>query len=223
MVLLAVIAVSFTSAWLLPISDIFKGIATVPGIGALSAAIYQILRDQMNYERQKELQRRQHFFNLSVTSHMAIVAFDKHVQFCEKYIAEINEGLRHLFREGPTEDALSLAVKLSNIRFEFRAWLTEDIVTKVLPYEKALAEIATLERLSENTRSEDTRIKAVDKMFDIFSNVTGIKNEHSSKDEEIAAEKIINHLQQVLGIKELTLLRQKVIKEAIDSISGDFA
>jgi len=219
LLLFAVFILSFVAAWLLPVPEVFKGIFTVPGIGALLGVLYQIWRDQVSYERQKELQGKQLFFNLGVTSHMASVAFDKHVQFCEEYITQINEGLIHLFREGPTEDAISLAGKLSTIRFKFRPWLTEDIVAGVLPYEKALTEIGALAKLSEHSQRDETRTKAIDRMFAIFSKVTGIKGEQIDITEEIAAGKIINHLQQVLGIQELTKLRQRVITEAIDFIS----
>lgn len=218
----AIIVVSFIATWLLPVSEVFKGITAIPGTGALLAVLYQILRDQMNYERQKELQRKQHFFNLGVTSHMASVAFDKHVEFCEKYIAQMNKGLRRLFVEGPTEEALSFAGELSNIRSEFRAWLTEDIVQRILPFEKALRDIGAKARIEQHLPVGEKLTKVVDEMFEIFSNVTGIGDKESNMDNQIAHEKIITHLQQVLGIQELTTLRHKVIAEAIKSISEDW-
>ena len=36
---------------------------------------------------------KQQLFDLGVTSHMANVAFDKHVEFSEKYISTMQEGL----------------------------------------------------------------------------------------------------------------------------------
>lgn len=219
--LLAVAVVSFGTAWLLPVPEIFKGFTAVPGIGALSAVAVQILRDRISYERQKELQRKQLFFNLAVTSHMASVAFDKHVEFCEKYIAQMDEGLSQLFVEGPTQEAVSLAGKLSKIRLEFRAWLTKDIVERILPYEKALMEIGASARLEERLPMGEKSTRVIDKMFDVFSDVTGIKKKEKSVNEDIAHETIINHLQAVLGIRELTELRQKVIQEAIGSISSE--
>ena len=219
LVLLAVAVVSFGTAWLLPVPEIFKGFTAVPGIGALLAVAVQILRDRIAYEREKELQRKQQFFNLGVMSHMASVAFDKHVEFCEKYIGQMSEDLDKLFAEGPTPEALSVADKLRKIRSEFRTWLTKDIVDKILPYEKALREIGASARLEEHLPVGEKRTSVIDKMFDVFSDVTGIKKEENGINKDIAPEIIINHLQTVLGIQELTELRQKVIKEAIDSIS----
>lgn len=221
LMLLTVVVMSFAITYLLPVSDFFKGISTIPGIGALSLAVIQLWRDKINHERQKELQRKQHFFNLGVTSHMAKVAFDKHVEFCEEYITRIDQGLPKLFREGPTKDTISLAVELSSIRSKFRTWLTEDIIAKVKPYEKALTSIAADDTLLEHLGIGDRRNKVVDRMFHTFSEVTGMKEKFIEEDinEEIAPEKIINHLQQVLGIQELTKLRQKIIKESIASLS----
>jgi hypothetical protein len=219
LLLLVVIIVSFVATWRLPVSNIFKGIASVPGSGALLMAIYQIWRDRVSYERQKELQREQLSFNLSVTSHMANVAFDKHVEFCEKYVGKMSEGLHKLFVEGPTDYALSLAGELSEIRRGFRTWLTEDITTKILAYENALREIGASDRLLNALPVSEKRNKVVDKMFDTFSKVTGIKDTEGNIDENIAPERIITHLQQVLGINEFTKLRQKVIAEAMGSSS----
>jgi hypothetical protein len=217
--LVAVVVVSFAAALFLPVSQTFKGVASLPGTGALAAVAFHMLRDKIEYEREKELQRKQQFFNLGVTSHMAGVAFDKHVEFCEKYIAQMDEGLGQLFLEGPTGEAFSLAGKLSKIRSEFRAWLTEDIVERLLPYEKALTEIGASARLEEHLPVGEKRTRVIDKMFEVFSVVTGIKKEEGSVNKDIAHETIINHLQTVLGIQELTELRQKVMKEAIASIS----
>ena len=215
--LLAVVVISFTIPWLLPVSDFFKGVSTIPGIGALSLAVIQLWRDKISHERQKELQRKQHFFNLGVTSHMASVVFDKHVDFCEKYIAQMYDGLEGLFRDGPTKEALSFSGKLAKIRIQYRPWLTEEMIEKVLPYEKALRNIGAYAFVEPNLPVGEERNRIIEKMFNTFSELTEIKKE-KELNEQIATELIINHLQQVLGIRELTLLRQKVIEAAVKSI-----
>jgi hypothetical protein len=219
LMLFLVITISFIGAWTLPVKDAFKGISTLPGIGALLAIIYQILRDQINFEREKEIQRKEHFFNLSVTSHMANIAFDKHVQFCEKYIKQMHEGLIKLSQDGPTQEALSIAVELSKIKKEFRTWLTKDIMDSVKQYEEALLDIGSKARSEEHIKDDKKRAEVIDEMFRVFSGVRGIKATEGKIDEKITPEKIIHSLQQVLGIQELTKLRQKVITEAIKSIS----
>ncbi len=217
--LLAVVVVSFAAAVFLPVSQVFRGVASLPGATALAAVVFQVLRDKIRYEREKELQRKQQFFNLGVTSHMAGVAFDKHVEFCEKYIDQMETGWRRLVVEGPTSNANSLADKLAGIRLKSRTWLTEDILDKIRPYEQALRRIGADDRLLEYIQVGAKRDKIVDRMYHIFSQVTGLETEEKGVDEDLAHERIISHLQQVLGIQELTELRQKVMKEAIASIS----
>ena len=46
---------------------------------------------------------------------MAHTAFDKHVLFSEKYIAEVHKALVTLFRPGPTEEALRHAAALYTV------------------------------------------------------------------------------------------------------------
>ncbi|HDS15750.1 MAG TPA: hypothetical protein ENN66_03900, partial [Proteobacteria bacterium] len=84
----------------LPISELFKGITAMPAVGALIGALYQLLRDHAAHERQIQLQNKKHSFDLAVTSPMATIAFNKHAEFCEKYMKKIHETLRTLIRGG---------------------------------------------------------------------------------------------------------------------------
>lgn len=207
---------SFLAAWLLPIPEIFKGVVAIPGVGSLIGALYQIFRDQATYEKQLELQRQQQIFNLSVTSHMANVAFNKHVDFCERYIKEMNEGIRNLLHEGPTEKALLFAKKLTQLRVEYSPWLTEDIVKRISHYENELAKIGFKCGSLECAKTDEKfRSKLLDEIESIFSEI--IRSDNGSDD--VVSEKIVAHLQELLGIKELTILRQSVIHEALKTIN----
>ena len=68
---------------------------------------------------------------LGATSHMAIVAFDKHVLFSEEYVTEVNNTLRTLFREGPSEEVLKHARELYNLRQKYFVWLTNNLDLKL--------------------------------------------------------------------------------------------
>ncbi len=62
-------------------------------------------------ERQKARQSRelletQNVFSVGATSHMATVAFDKHVGFCEEYLEEVYKALSTLIQHGATEEPL---------------------------------------------------------------------------------------------------------------------
>lgn len=187
----------------------------MPGVASLVGALYQMFRDEAAYQKQAELQRQQQIYNLSVTSHMANVAFDKHVEFCEKYITKMNEGIRKLLSEGPKKEALAFAKDLTQLRLKYISWLTEDIVKKISKYEDQLSKIGFKCGTLECANFDDKlRAKLYEEIDNIFSEVVSSTNEN----EESMSEKIVTHLQDLLGIKELTLLRQNAIKEALKSI-----
>src|SRR5712692_2380387 len=122
-----VFIISFAAAWILPTTEILRAVISLPGVAALFAALFQIIRDQSAHERALELLEKQQLFSLGAASHMANVAFDKHVQFAEQYILKMQEGLTELFRTGPPGESLKFGGELQDIRLSFRAWITEDI------------------------------------------------------------------------------------------------
>jgi hypothetical protein len=107
-----VFILSFGAAWALPTTDILRGIIGLPGVAALFAALFQIVRDQSAHERALELLEKQQLFSLGTASHMANIAFDKHVQFSEQYILKMQEGLTELFRTGPPGESLKFCSEL---------------------------------------------------------------------------------------------------------------
>ena len=216
--LIIILIISFSVAFLLPTSDIIKGIAATPGISALFIALYQLLRDQSLHEKQLELQRRQQIFNLGATSHMANTAFDKHVEFCEKYMAEVHNTVSTLFREGPSGNALDHSGNLFSLRQEYSAWLTEDIATKLEPFEAALRRIGASSQFIETTSGSgsyaESRSKKIDEMYRIFRDMLGLEEKKEKIDEAFAVETVKSKIRDILGIEQLTLLRKALISEA---------
>jgi len=212
-----VLVVSFVAAWTLPTTEILRGIVGLPGVAALFAALYQILRDQAAHERAVELQERQELFHLGVTSHMANVAFDRHVQFSEQYIARMQQGLTELFRTGPPGESLKFCSELIDIRLSFRAWITEDVEAKVMPFENALRQMGARKFALEGLAPGPERTRVVNEMYQVFANVTGVKGE-GEVDETLAPRRIITHLQDLLGVQQLGRLRRAVVQAAIDAL-----
>lgn len=95
-----------------PVTQVLHDISTIPAVMALIGAVFQIFKDQAAFEKQLFLQQQQNQFTLGAASHMANVAFDKHVEFCEEYISEMHKTVSTLFTEGPTELALNHAANL---------------------------------------------------------------------------------------------------------------
>jgi hypothetical protein len=211
--------ISLAVSLLLPLDEMFKGIASTPAIGALFATIYQLLRDHAAYEKQKELLQKQQFFSLGITSHMAEVAFDKHVEFCEKYIAEAHETLLSFVREGPTKKGVEHGKKLIEIRVAFDTWITEDIANSLKQFEDAVFRVGTQTQLSESTAYSDVSQKAYLKADELWYEVLGnLFDKDKTVNENVAIEPVKKKIREILGIEKLTQLRGVLINKAIASM-----
>jgi len=199
-------------------TETLRVVISLPGVAALIAALIQIVRDQAEYQRRLWLQENQQIFSLGVTSHMAEVAFDRHVQFSEQYIKKMQEGLEQLLKTGGShKDALQFCCDLADVRLSFRAWLTEDLQAKVIPFENALREMGASGIALQGLPVGEQRNRVLAEMDRIFSNVTGFKLE-GPIDENLTPGRIMNHLQETLGVKQLIRLRGAVIAAAIEAL-----
>ncbi len=95
--------------------------------------LYKFWKDERAHERALDLQARQQEFTFAPASHMAIIAYDKHVQFSEEYLSKVNRTLTELWIEGESVKALERAKELSGIREKFAAWLTRDVEDQLYP------------------------------------------------------------------------------------------
>lgn len=84
LVIVALFATSFAAAAFLPFNDVSRIVAAFPAVGAVFVAVFQVFRDQLAHDREVSLQTTQNSFAIGATSHMANVAFDKHVAFSEE-------------------------------------------------------------------------------------------------------------------------------------------
>jgi len=221
---LALIAVFVGSllAWrLLPfgqIGDVVRELSGVPAIGALCLALYQIARDRIAYDRSLVVLELQNSFFIGATSHMAIVAFDKHVAFSEEYVSSMFEILAVLFRRGPCEEALQGASKLVEIRKRWSLWITPQVEADLESFEAALRKIGAHAHLVEVAPGTPGSIK---QMFSEFAEVMGSKLMGVKEwdgvqiTEDVALHTIIGKLRKVLGVEELTKLRARLVSQAL--------
>ncbi|MEW8040450.1 MAG: hypothetical protein AB2800_09710 [Candidatus Thiodiazotropha endolucinida] len=215
--LLALSIFSFSVAYTLPTDEILKGIYASPGLLALFGILYQILRDQSAHERSLEIQKRQQIFNIGATSHMANVAFDKHVEFCEKYMQEVHETVSTLYREGPTENALSHAGKFHMLRQEYAAWLTDEINENLFPFEQALRNLGAGKQFINTTigisQYQEQRLMHIKKVYEDFSKILTVEK-GEEPDPIIATEVVKKKVRDILDIEDLVQLRKRLIEEA---------
>ncbi len=203
-------------AIVLAVSDFIKVLIATPGVGALFGALFNLLRDNLEHERRLFLQQRQEVLSVGLSSHMANVAFDKHVQFCEEYVEEVNKAADLLWREGPTKEALKVASNLFEIRRKYTVWVTKDIVEKLEALERALRTIAAKSERLNSLAVGEKRSEVVGEIHDLTGAILGMAmNDDEERNKEIAHTAVISWLQEVLGITNLTKLRRKIIEEAI--------
>jgi len=228
----AIFVTSAIVAFIAPHGDFLQQFASVPLVGSLVGMLVKILLDEVAYQRelskleiahQYEMFKvsSQNHFSLATTSHMANVAFDKHVEFSEKYATATHDALVVLFRHGPTDEVLNSATDLFLIRREFAVWLTSGIEGRLDAFEGALRSIGANAGLVRAVN--DGTIQAhINEMYLVFAEVMGWGR---WQDKEItgdrAINKVIQHLRGILGTEELTTLRQALTTKAFAQLNLD--
>jgi hypothetical protein len=220
--LIGVLTVSVLIALYLPVNDVFKGIASTPAICALIAALWQILRDQSAFEKNLLLQQKEHIFGLGVTSHMANTVFDRHISFCDDYMAEVQSTIATLISTGASEKAGEHAGNFFRIRQKYSAWITNDMSRSLETFEAALQNLAC--RAREVTRAADgspqlaQALQKADATWDKL--LGGLFNRKTEVDKDIAVKSIEDKLRDMLGIEKLMRIRQWIVDRAARCIDG---
>jgi hypothetical protein len=209
--------VAFLAAFFLPATDMMKAAIASPGILGLLGVIYQLMRDEAAFERSLKIQSQQQIFGLGASSHMANKVFDKHVEFCEKYLAEVNNIAIKLFREGPTKEAVNLANGLYTLKLEYAAWLTDEISVSLFPFEQALRELGASQGFIDSTindqRYSKERQKRITQVHDDYLKILNISKE-KEPEPNVAIESIVRKARNILDLDELVWLRKQIIVQA---------
>ncbi|MFT6910037.1 MAG: hypothetical protein ACJAS1_006765 [Oleiphilaceae bacterium] len=216
-ILIGVSLIAFLAAFFLPTSEIMKGIIASPGILGLLGIHYQLMRDEAAFERSIKIQSQQQTFGLGATSHMANKVFDKHVEFCEKYLDEVHEIGTRLFKEGPIKEAVHLANGLNTLKLKYAAWLTDEISDLLFPFEQALRELGASKGFIDDTATDKRYTKERQKRISqVHEDYLKILN--MSKDKEphpdMAVESIVRKARSILDLDELVWLRKQIIIQA---------
>jgi len=205
-----------------------KNLADKEDIGRITSAIEKVKLEsdkqletfKQDLERRHRLEEKgaENAFVLSATSHMAQKAFDKHVEFCEKYVAKLHEGLITLFRQGPTSEAWNIANSLAQIRLEFVLWETKDVALFLERFEQALRQIGIDKSLLPDVTDKEERTQLIREIYKKFKEVTTLQTLPDKPTPEIAITHIIAGLQEHVGVSKLTDLRKHYLAEAEDRI-----
>lgn len=223
-VLGTVFALSIGTYFLLPDgNDVIRGVIAAPGVTALLAALFQLMRDEADHEKRLEAQHREFQFTLGAASHIANAAFDKHAEFCEKYMKELHDTVRTLYREGETPTALDHANKLYTLRQDYAAWLTDQINVDLGEFESALRKLGANAHFIRSTRGHEgyaeQQTLRINSNFELFSRILGLATSDDIQEESLV-EALKTKVRAILGVEELTKLRDHLIKQATNAISA---
>jgi hypothetical protein len=211
---------SFTLAYIIQTNYFFKGILALPAVGSLLSLLYKIYKDDRAHERTVELQTKQHDFILGTASHMAEVAYDKHVLFCEAYIERVQKGFQELLRDGPSANAMTIGRELVNIRQKHAAWLTKEIEAKLKPFEQTLIRMGAKDGLIYNLPMGEKRNKMIEEVYKSFGLILGHEKPTNEEEEGLAIDEIIEKIRVILGISILTEMRLRAAELAVKRISN---
>jgi hypothetical protein len=191
-------------------------VTVLPAVGAIWAALVELLRDRAAHDRAAALQTTQNSLAVGAASHMASVAFEKHAAFCEEYVADIHQALATLFREGPTSEALRHSSSLYRIRQRWAVWLTPSVETDLERFEAALRKIGSSAHFVDVDLAHPTRSEVIREMHELYKEVVGMsQGDEKQVETDRAIRKIIQGLRRVLGIEELTDLRKNLVSRAL--------
>ncbi len=213
-----VVLVSSIISISLDLSEFFKGLLSIPAVVALGGIMVQVFRDHATHERAQMLQQQQLDYSIGVTSHMANLTFDKHVEFCEAYMEQTTQGFVKLMSQGPTPDAAGIALGLKLLRVKHVTWISPDVYRKLDSFEQALFIIGMSSPVKGEIPSNPKDAIAFKEAQNLYDIITGKKKDLGGDEEEIVITKIIEHLQGILGIRELFALRKKAILDAVSRL-----
>jgi hypothetical protein len=173
------------------------------------------LRRDLQRDIQLLLKRQEQSFNLSITSHMANVAFDKHIAFCEEYAQCAIQCVDKLFKVDSADNTLLTFGELAQIRQKYAPWVPSNVIQNLLPFEGALFQVNSKYVLLQNNASFSDKAAVSKEMLSTFSQIIGMPSADENGNSEIAIQYILTYLQNILGISEITQLRSIFVKRAI--------
>lgn len=224
-VLLAIFILSLGGALIVGDDSGLQEFLGAPAVFALLGGLFQLLRDQATHEQMLERQSKEMQFAVGTASHMANRAFDKHSEFCEKYMEEIHKTVSTLFREGDTEQALDHAADLWTLRQEYAVWLTDEMNTDLDRFEGGIRKLganAHFVKVTTGDRNQaENRALKIDENFQLFGSILGLDGIGDELDENLTVETVKRTVRNILGIEELSRLRTKFIREATEAVSAN--
>jgi hypothetical protein len=217
-VMLVVVFVVFASlAYVLRADDILAAIAGNVGVVALIGALFQLFRDQAAHDKATALAREDQHFQVGVTSHMSNVVFDKHVAFCEAYMAKVRETVATLVKNHANIEAVHRANELYRIRWEHGTWVTSAMSARLAQFEDAIRKMGADAHFVGTTgdipQYAEQRAKAIEFVHAEFQRVLPHLFGKTAED-GIGSETIEERVREMLGVNALVEMRTALVQRA---------
>ncbi|MEX3694216.1 hypothetical protein AB3X91_37820 [Paraburkholderia sp. BR14263] len=196
-------------------SALMAALASFAGTALAAGGAFWVAHLNRAHEREREAVRRG--FD-SAGSHMATVAFDNYVQFCEAYAEEYRKALIVLIRNGPCEEAMHHSGLLAQVRQKWILWVTSDIDESLKKFESVMLKMGGDAHLTkpELAASVPDRGEIIQRMYRSFSMLVGFgewSGEQLTK--ELAFDTLMGALRETLGTDQFGRLRQMTIERAL--------
>lgn len=217
LVLVAVFACAALLTWILRSTGIWQDLAGTTGAVSLILAMYQLVRDEAAHIKRVALQHDQQHFDLGITSHMADVAFDRHVALCDEFVGELFTTLQCLMDNPHNyEVAKKKADTIGDIIRKHALWITPELQAQLEEFEGAVRNIASKTYIAGRRPSVESTQEVLDLLLDLIDPGSA---PGTPPKRELSYRKIIDHARRVLGVKELTELRRTLLERNAERVS----
>jgi hypothetical protein len=215
----AIAIVAYTTLAVTHTTSAVQALIALPGSAGLLIALWELIKANLEHQHRLDEKREENAFVLSAASHVAERAFDKHVEFCEKYLQVVRKVLIPLFqREGPTHKASDIARQLHEVRLDFELWEPKDVALELTRFEDTVWKIGADTHLILNSAPGGDLMGLMEKNYDTFRNVMTLDPLPDGPTPEIAVAHIVARLQDLLGVSELPALRKHLLSEVVKQI-----
>jgi hypothetical protein len=209
-VLAAVFVGSGWLAWALQEKGAWSVLFATPGAIALLGVLYQLVRDEAAHVKALAIQHDQQRFALGITSHMADVAFDRHVALCDEFVQELFSTLQVLMANPQDhEGAKRKADAIGDTIRKHTVWLTPEIQIQLEKFESAVRDIANKSYIADKHPSVGNRQEPLDLLLELIDPGSAYG---TPPKRELLYKQIIDLARQMLGVRELTELRGSLLK-----------
>jgi len=222
-VLLFVFAASFTLASIVPVGEVLKTLSGSVALTSLIGALFKLVTDNAAHERAVLLRRDEQRFNVGVTSHMANTVFDKHVSFCEEYMASVHATVVSLYQHGPSEHALTSAQQLRDIRIRHATWITTGMSQDLEAFETQVRKIGAggqFVATAAGPAYAEHRQRRIEEIYETFERLLPDIYSKEPGKSDATAQQTMECVRDILDIERLVELRSELIRRAHAGLSN---